>query len=94
MDKVEGYSGEKVVYEGETIDEDYGTVKVKIVTRKNTNIPAEHRLKKDGNRWLVYDVSIEGVSLVNNYRTPFNSIMAESSYANLIKMLKDKVKGK
>jgi phospholipid transport system substrate-binding protein len=94
MDKVEGYSGEKVVYEGETIDKDYGTVKVKIVTRKNTNIPVEYRLKKDGNTWFVYDVSIEGVSLVNNYRTQFNSIMAKSSYANLMKMLKDKVKGK
>ena len=94
LDKVEDYSGEKVVYEGETIDKDYGTVKVKIVTKKNTTISVEYRLRKEGDKWLVYDVSIEGVSLVNNYRTQFNSIIVKSSYANLVKTLKEKVKGK
>ena len=92
MDKVEGYSGEKVVYEGETIENDYGTLKVKIVTKKNTNIAVEYRLRKGGDQWLIYDVSIEGVSLVNNYRAQFDSIMIKVSYANLVKMLKDKVK--
>jgi phospholipid transport system substrate-binding protein len=43
------------------------------------------------NDWLVYDVSIEGVSLVNNYRTQFNSIITQSSYQNLVKRLKEKV---
>ena len=88
--KVEDYSGEKVLYEGETKDGDYATVKVKIVSKKNKDIPVEYRLKKEGNDWFVYDVSIEGVSLVNNYRTQFNSIIVQSSYENLIKRLKDK----
>jgi phospholipid transport system substrate-binding protein len=94
LDKVEDYSGEKVVYVGETIDKDYGTVKIKIVTRKNTTISVEYRLKKEGDKWLVYDVSIEGVSLINNYRTQFNSIIVKSSYGNMVKMLRDKVKEK
>ena len=89
--KVEDYSGEKVLYEGETKDGDYATVKVKIVSKKNKDIPVEYRLKKERNDWFVYDVSIEGVSLVNNYRTQFNSIIVQSSYENLIKRLKEKV---
>ena len=91
MSKVEGYSGEKVLYEGERADEDYATVKVKIETKKNVDIPVEYRLKKEGNDWLVYDISIEGVSLVNNYRTQFNSILTQSSYEDLVKKLRAKV---
>jgi phospholipid transport system substrate-binding protein len=91
MSKVEGYSGEKVRYERETIDGDYAVVKVKILTQKSKDIPVEYRLKKEENDWLVYDVSIEGVSLVNNYRTQFNSIILQSSYENLVKKLREKV---
>jgi phospholipid transport system substrate-binding protein len=91
MSKVEGYSGEKVLYEGEKVDGDYATVKVKIITKKNVDIPVEYRMKKEGNDWLVYDISIEGVSLVNNYRTQFNSIITQSSYENLVKRLREKV---
>jgi len=91
MKKVEDYSGEKVLYEGETKDGDYATVKVKIVTKKNKDILVEYRLKKEGNDWLIYDVSIMGVSLVNNYRTQFNSIISQSSYENLVKRLREKV---
>ena len=94
MKKVEDYSGEKVLYERETKDGDYATVRIKIVTKKNKDIPVEYRLKKEGNDWLIYDVSIEGVSLVNNYRTQFNSIITQASYENLIKRLKEKVETK
>jgi phospholipid transport system substrate-binding protein len=92
MKKVEDYSGENVLYEGETKEGDYATVKVKIVTKRNDKeIPVEYRLKKEGNNWFIYDVSIEGVSLVNNYRTQFNSIILQSSYENLVKRLREKV---
>jgi phospholipid transport system substrate-binding protein len=94
MRKVEDYSGEKVLYEGETKDGDYAKVNVKIVTKKNRDIPVEYRLKKEGNDWLIYDVLIEGVSLVNNYRTQFKSIILQSSYENLIKRLRNKVEEK
>lgn len=91
MSKVEDYSGEKVRYEGERVDGDYAVVRVKIVTKKNEDIPVEYRLKKEGSDWFVYDVSIEGVSLVNNYRIQFNSIISQSSYENLVKRLREKV---
>lgn len=93
MSKLEDYSGEKVRYDGETKEGDYVVVKVNIITQKNKDIPVHYRLKKEkgGNEWLVYDVLIEGVSLVNNYRTQFNSIILQSSYENLVKRLKAKV---
>jgi phospholipid transport system substrate-binding protein len=91
LDKVEGYSGEKVIYENERVDNNYGVVQVKIVTQQQTEIPTEYRLKRQGEGWLVYDISIEGVSLINNYRSQFNSIILRSSYGELIKKLKEKV---
>jgi phospholipid transport system substrate-binding protein len=94
MDKVEGYSGEKVIYEGESVDNGYAVVRVKIVTKKNTDIRVHYRLKRVENKWLVYDVSIEGVSLVNNYRTQFNSIILKSSYENLVERLRERVEPK
>jgi len=93
LDKVEGYSGEKVLYVGERVDGNYGIVVVKIVTKKDTEILVKYKLKKKGGKWLVYDISIEGVSLVNNYRKQFNSIMTRSSYEDLIKKLRTKVEG-
>ena len=90
MDRVEGYSGEKIVYTGETIQDDRAVTRVKIVTSRNKEIPLEYRLLKKGPHWLVYDISIEGVSLVNNYRTQFNSIIVKDGYDELVKKLKEK----
>jgi phospholipid transport system substrate-binding protein len=91
MEKVESYSGEKITYEGETLDNGYATVKVKIATKKSNDVHVEYRLRKEGNKWLAYDVLIEGISLVNNYRAQFNSIISQSSYENLVKRLRGKV---
>ena len=90
LNKVQDYSGETVRYEGESIESDYATVKVRILTSKNTEIPVDYRVMKKGNNWLVYDISIEGVSLVNNYRSQFNSILQKSTYQELVKKLQDK----
>ena len=91
MDKVEGYSGEKVVYVGDRVEGKYAVVKIKILTPQDTEIPVFYRMKKKGDKWLVYDISIEGVSLINNYRTQFNSILVRSSFKKLIEKLKAKV---
>jgi phospholipid transport system substrate-binding protein len=92
MDRLEEYSGEDVVYLEE---ETFGTrakVRVKIVTRKNQEIPVEYRLRRGNGEWRVYDILIEGVSLVKNYRVQFNDILAKSSYAELVERLKAKVR--
>jgi phospholipid transport system substrate-binding protein len=90
IDKVEGYSGEKVIYTGERVDGDYAEVDVKIVTKKNTEIPVVYRLRSRGQRWWAYDMVVEGVSLVNNYRTQFSDILAKSSFEGLMKKLREK----
>src|SRR4029453_10940906 len=65
----------------------------KIDSKSGTEVPVDYRMLKKGDRWLVYDVSIEGVSLVSNYRTQFNKIIQTSSYAELIKKMKRKQQG-
>jgi phospholipid transport system substrate-binding protein len=91
--KIDGYAGEKVVFEGEQIeDTTYSLVKTKIITpSKGTEIPVNYRLQNNEGNWMVYDVIIEGVSLVNNYRDQFNSILQGSSYDDLVKRIQDKL---
>jgi phospholipid transport system substrate-binding protein len=91
LERVEGYSGQKVLYTGERVDGDYAVVDVKIESQQGSEIPVNYRLKKKGSEWYVYDVSIEGVSLINNYRTQFNSILVNSSFKDLIRRLKSKL---
>jgi phospholipid transport system substrate-binding protein len=95
MDKVEGYSGEKIDYLEEWIDKDYpdeAIVKANVITDKQGEIPVEYlMIEKDGT-WKVYDVLVEGVSLLKNYTSQFNSIILRSSYEELLEMLKEKIK--
>lgn len=88
--KIEKYEDEKIQYAGETINDRYASVKTRIITKKNVEIPIEYRLLKRDTKWEVYDVVIEGVSLVNNYRTQFNNIIRTSSYEELLKRMKTK----
>jgi len=89
--KIEAYSGEKILYGGETLDGGgQAIVKTKLVTKSNTEIPIDYQMSKEGDRWRAYDVLIEGISLVANYRTQFNKIIAQSGYDELIKKMKSK----
>src|SRR6267142_1597474 len=88
VSKIEKYSGEKVTYLGDTVDGDVATVKTKFITKQGTEIPIDYRLLRRGDRWLVYDVFVEGVSLVANYRTQFDRIMRTGSYDELVRRLK------
>jgi phospholipid transport system substrate-binding protein len=94
MEEVEDYSGEKATYTGETIDENYAIVEMKVLTSKNVEIPVVNKLKKKGEDWMIYDVAVEGVSFVNNYRTQFNSILSKSSVSELLAKLREKVSEK
>lgn len=90
LEKVEGYSGEKVLYGDEVTDEKYpglAIVNVTIVTHKDTQIPVSYKVQKSEKGWLVYDIVIEGVSLVNNYRKQF----AQMEYPEIIQKLREKV---
>lgn len=91
MDRVEGYSGEIVNYTGESIEDGFAKVQVVVVDKKNTEIHVEYRMMNKDNNWLIYDVNIEGVSLVNNYRTQFSDIFASGGYAELSKRISAKL---
>ncbi|MRR33895.1 ABC transporter substrate-binding protein [bacterium] len=88
--KIESYENEKILYDKETIDGDYAEVKSRVVTAKRDEFTLEYRLLKEGNRWMVYDVVIEGVSLVSNYRSQFSKIITGQGYGALVKKLKVK----
>jgi phospholipid transport system substrate-binding protein len=90
VSKIESYSGEKVLYLPEQVDGDTITVRSRLVTQKGAEVPLDYRMQKGGDRWQAYDVLVEGVSLVANYRTQFNSIINRSSYAGLVKRLEEK----
>ena len=91
ISKIETYGGEKIQYTAERADGEYATVSTKIITKNGTEVPVDYRMiKRPGDRWLVYDVSIEGVSLVSNYRTQFNKIIQTSSYNELVSKLRNK----
>ena len=88
--KIDLYQGEKITYVGETVDGDQATVKTRIVTKQGNEVPVDYRLLREMDGWRVYDVIIEGVSLVANYRTQFNKIIQTSSYDDLVKRMRAK----
>lgn len=88
--QLERYSGESIRYISERIDGDLGAVSTQFVTRQGREIPIDYRaISRDG-RWRVYDVSVQGVSLVNNYRSQFDRVIRDSSYSELVQRIKDK----
>jgi phospholipid transport system substrate-binding protein len=91
MEKSGQYSGGKVEFLDEKIDGEYGVVKSQLVSSAGTQTPVDYRLMKKDGAWWVYDVYIEGVSLVSNYRSQFNDILIKSSFDELLKRLKEKI---
>lgn len=87
--QIEQYSGgEKIVYLGDTVDGNQALVRTRLVTKAGTEVPVDYRMHRVGEQWLVYDVAIEGVSLVSNYRAQFDRIIRSSSYKGLTDKLR------
>ena len=88
FNQIDTYTGGGTVrYGADSASGDQATVRTTIVTAKGAEIPADYRLLQKDGRWFVYDVTIEGVSLVNNYRAQFNQIIRTSSYQQLVQRL-------
>jgi len=85
---VERYSGENVAFLGEEVTGAYAQVRSRIITNQGSGISIEYRLFESGSRWAVYDVVLDGVSLVSNYRSQFNSIIRASSFPQLLKRMR------
>ena len=88
--RVESGRGGKVLYTGEAVTGDEATIRTRIVTAQRTEVPVDYRMHRRDGRWEVYDVNIEGISLINNYRSQFNSVIQSSSYAALVERLRSK----
>src|SRR5437764_7550492 len=86
--KIEMYSGEKIQFLGDSIEGDQAIVRTRLVTKQSGEIPVDYRMHRvGGDRWLTYDVSIEGVSLIANYRAQFNKIIQTAGYKALVQKL-------
>ena len=90
MGKIDRYAGEAITYVGERVDGEQATVQSRVVTPKKSEVPIEYRLHRVGDRWAAYDVLVENVSLVGTYRSQFDRIIQTSSFADLLRRLREK----
>lgn len=88
--KIESYNNEKIIYLKEVVDGDHAEVKSKVVTAKRDEFTLDYRMINQHGKWMAYDVVIEGISLVSNYRTQFNKIISSNGFPELIKKLQTK----
>ena len=91
IDRIEEYSNEKIIFTGERRDGDYATVESRIVPRDAQEFSIDYKLHLISGEWRVYDVVIENISLVNNYRSQFNRVILNSSYEELLRRMKAKL---
>ncbi len=91
-DKIESYNNEKIEYISETADDGYSEVRSRIITPSQDDFSLDYRLMNENGKWMVYDVVIEGVSLVSNYRAQFDRIVSENGYGELLKKLENRSK--
>lgn len=86
--KIEGYSGEKVMYLSERVEGQYAEVRTRLVSSK-VDLPMDYRLINKEGRWHAYDIIVDGVSLVKNYRSQFDKIIRSESYEELTVRLRN-----
>lgn len=92
VDKILSYTDEKVVYDREAVTSDHlAEVYTRVITASK-EIPISYRVVLNDGTWRVYDVVVENVSLVQNYRTQFNEILAKNTPEQLLEILRKKVK--
>jgi phospholipid transport system substrate-binding protein len=88
MVTIENYAGEPITYLGETVENEYATVRSKIVTRKRAEIRVDYRLVRSAGRWVAVDIVLENVSLVANYRHQFDRVIRTTSFATLLNRMR------
>ena len=89
-DKIESYRSQNVLYTREVEDKNYAEVDTTIVSDKQERVSVNYKLHSVDKEWRVYDLVIEDISMINNYRSQFNRVIARSSFEELVRMLKEK----
>jgi phospholipid transport system substrate-binding protein len=90
IESIESYSGEKVAVTNEKQEAGYAEVATKIISAKGEEYAVNYRLQAVEGNWKIYDVVIENISIVNNFRSQFNRVIAQSSYQDLLQRMKAK----
>jgi|SRR5262245_27058005 len=90
IDAIDSYNGEKVVIGSDKQDKEFAEVRTKILTKKGEEFAVDYKLHQASGAWKVYDVVLENISLVNNYRSQFNRVIGKSSYEELLSRMKEK----
>lgn len=89
ISKVDRPGAEEIIMQGETVDGDHAVVRTKLpLGQGRREMPIDYRMHNTNDRWQVYDLSIEGISFVANYREQFNRVIRTSSYEALVEKLK------
>ncbi|MBI2210680.1 MAG: ABC transporter substrate-binding protein, partial [Deltaproteobacteria bacterium] len=80
----------KILYTRERLENNFAQVDTKVLRSDGEEIPINYKLHLVGGQWKIYDVLIENISLVNNYRSQFHRILSTASFDDLIKRLQEK----
>lgn len=88
--KIGSYKDEKILFVEETINQHQALVKTKIVSTKGEATAVNYKLHRIDDEWKVYDVVVEDISLVVNFRSQFNRILAKGSFDDLLRQMKEK----
>ena len=91
LTRIDSFSGEKFIYTGEEIDQDYARVDSEVQVPTGKEYSVRYKLYRTGTEWKVYDVVVENISIVNNYRAQFSRIIDQSSYEQLVYRMEQKL---
>ena len=89
-DQIEAAAGDKIVYLNERAEKDYAEVNTKVISAKGEETPMTYKLHPVDSDWKVFDIVVENISIVNNYRAQFSRVLSNASLDELIKRMKDK----
>ena len=89
-DNIESYTSQDVLYTREREDQNYAEVDTKIVTEERPPVTINYKLHSVNKEWKVYDLVIEDISVVNNYRSQFDRVITRSSFEELVRTMKEK----
>ena len=89
-DIIESYTEDKIIYVGEKLDGNYADVASKVLASNGAEYSLNYKAHLVNSEWRVYDVIAENISVVNNFRSQFNRVIAKSSYEELVRRLKEK----
>lgn len=93
LEQLKSFKDERILYLRERVENGFAEVDTKILREGRTEVPIGYRLRRVDGEWKVYDMLIENVSLVNNYRAQFNRILVDGSFEDLLKKLSEKAVG-